>query len=76
MKLTGLVGTPLLSSQVCAPLITPVVDLSILGLLLGTRHLAFAGASLEVLRPHGKSIDLNSLSMRTRTTVRRRASSR
>nr|WP_330359566.1 hypothetical protein [Actinosynnema sp. ALI-1.44] len=34
-----------------APLVAPAVDLSILGLLLGTRHLALAGASAEVLRP-------------------------
>jgi hypothetical protein len=34
-----------------APLVAPAVDLSILGLLLGTRHLALAGASAEILRP-------------------------
>ncbi len=34
-----------------APLVAPAVDLSILGLLLGARHLALAGASVEVLRP-------------------------
>lgn len=34
-----------------ASLVAPAVDLSILGLLLGIRHLALAGASLEVLRP-------------------------
>lgn len=34
-----------------APLVAPAVDLSILGLLLGTRHLALAGASPELLRP-------------------------
>lgn len=34
-----------------APLVAPAVDLSILGLLLGIRHLALAGTSLEVLRP-------------------------
>lgn len=34
-----------------APLVAPAVDLSILGLLLGIRHLALAGASVEVLRP-------------------------
>ncbi|USX56470.1 hypothetical protein [Lentzea sp. HUAS12] len=34
-----------------APLVAPAVDLLILGLLLGIRHLALAGASLEVLRP-------------------------
>jgi hypothetical protein len=34
-----------------APLVAPAVDLSILGLLLGTRHLALAGASPDMLRP-------------------------
>jgi hypothetical protein len=34
-----------------APLVAPAVDLSILGLLLGTRHLALAGASPDLLRP-------------------------
>jgi hypothetical protein len=34
-----------------APLVAPAVDLSILGLLLGTRHLALKGASAELLRP-------------------------
>jgi hypothetical protein len=34
-----------------APLVAPAVDLSILGLLLGTRHLALAGAAVDVLRP-------------------------
>jgi hypothetical protein len=34
-----------------APLVAPAVDLSILGLLLGTRHLALSGASVDVLRP-------------------------
>ena len=34
-----------------APLVAPAVDLSILGLLLGTRHLALTGAPAEVLRP-------------------------
>lgn len=34
-----------------APLVAPAVDLSILGPLLGTRHLALTGASSEVLRP-------------------------
>lgn len=34
-----------------APLVAPAVDLSILGLLLGIRHLALSGASFEVLRP-------------------------
>jgi hypothetical protein len=34
-----------------APLVAPAVDLSILGLLLGTRHLALSGAPVEVLHP-------------------------
>lgn len=34
-----------------APLVAPAVDLSILGLLLGTRHLALKGASEDLLRP-------------------------
>ncbi|WP_407645445.1 hypothetical protein [Amycolatopsis alkalitolerans] len=34
-----------------APLVAPAVDLSILGLLLGTRHLALHGATQEQLRP-------------------------
>ena len=34
-----------------APLVAPAVDLSILGLLLGTRHLALKGASADLLRP-------------------------
>jgi hypothetical protein len=34
-----------------APLVAPAVDLSILGLLLGTRHLALIGVSPDVLRP-------------------------
>ncbi|MEU3765284.1 hypothetical protein AB0E55_09525 [Amycolatopsis keratiniphila] len=34
-----------------APLVAPAVDLTVLGLLVGTRHLALAGASDEVLRP-------------------------
>jgi hypothetical protein len=33
-----------------APLVAPAVDLSILGLLLGTRHLVVQGADLESLR--------------------------
>lgn len=33
-----------------APLVAPAVDLSILGLLLGTRHLVVQGAKLESLR--------------------------
>lgn len=34
-----------------APLVAPAVDLSILGLLLGTRHLALHGATPDQLRP-------------------------
>ena len=34
-----------------APLVAPAVDLSILGLLLGTRHLALHGATATDLRP-------------------------
>lgn len=34
-----------------APLVAPAVDLSILGLILGTRHLALKGASADLLRP-------------------------
>jgi hypothetical protein len=34
-----------------APLVAPAVDLSILGLLLGTRHLALHGATVAELRP-------------------------
>ncbi|WP_328451964.1 hypothetical protein [Amycolatopsis sp. NBC_00438] len=34
-----------------APLVAPAVDLTVLGLLVGTRHLALSGASEETLRP-------------------------
>ncbi len=34
-----------------APLVAPAVDLSVVGLLLGTRHLAVHGATPEQLRP-------------------------
>ncbi|OLZ60703.1 hypothetical protein [Amycolatopsis keratiniphila] len=34
-----------------APLVAPAVDLTVLGLLVGTRHLALSGASDDVLRP-------------------------
>lgn len=34
-----------------APLVAPAVDLTVLGLLVGTRHLAVSGASDDVLRP-------------------------
>ncbi|UKD51065.1 hypothetical protein L3Q65_24360 [Amycolatopsis sp. FU40] len=33
-----------------APLVAPAVDLTVLGLLVGTRHLALSGASDDVLR--------------------------
>ncbi|WP_394359750.1 hypothetical protein [Amycolatopsis sp. SB7-3] len=34
-----------------APLVAPAVDLTVLGLLVGTRHLALTGASDDALRP-------------------------
>lgn len=34
-----------------APLVAPAVDLSVLGLLVGTRYLVLHGASVEQLRP-------------------------
>ncbi len=34
-----------------APLVAPAVDLTVLGLLVGTRHLALSGADKQVLRP-------------------------
>ncbi|MDQ3790319.1 MAG: hypothetical protein M3422_24145 [Actinomycetota bacterium] len=34
-----------------APLVAPAVDLSVIGLLLGTRHLALAGAPVAQMRP-------------------------
>ena len=34
-----------------APLVAPAVDLTVLGLLVGTRHLAVHGAAEDVLRP-------------------------
>jgi hypothetical protein len=34
-----------------APLVAPTVDLTVLGLFVGTRHLALSGASEDVLRP-------------------------
>jgi hypothetical protein len=34
-----------------APLVAPAVDLTILGILLGTRHLVVRGAGVDVLRP-------------------------
>lgn len=44
-----------------APLVAPAVDLSILGLLLGTRHLALAGATAAQLRPARKLLIFASL---------------
>ncbi|WP_433274861.1 hypothetical protein ACQPZF_35780 [Actinosynnema sp. CS-041913] len=34
-----------------APLVAPAVDLTVLGLMLGIRHLAFSGATVAQLRP-------------------------
>ncbi|GLY68789.1 hypothetical protein Atai01_54080 [Amycolatopsis taiwanensis] len=34
-----------------APLVAPAVDLTVVGLLIATRHLAEAGAASDVLRP-------------------------
>lgn len=44
-----------------APLVAPAVDLSILGLLLGTRHLALTGASPAVLRPAHRLLNFASV---------------
>lgn len=44
-----------------APLVAPAVDLSILGLLLGTRHLALHGATQEQLRPARRLLTFASL---------------
>jgi hypothetical protein len=44
-----------------APLGAPAVDLSILGLLLGARHLALAGASVDVFRPARRLLIFTSL---------------
>jgi hypothetical protein len=41
-----------------APLVAPAVDLSILGLLLGSRHLALAGATADQLRPARRLLNL------------------
>ncbi|MFE2186361.1 SpdA protein [Streptomyces sp. NPDC059455] len=43
-----------------APLVAPAVDLSILGLLLGIRHLALHGAPVEGLRPARRLLVLSS----------------
>ncbi|SFB49522.1 hypothetical protein SAMN05216266_11452 [Amycolatopsis marina] len=42
-----------------APLIAPAVDLSILGLLLGSRHLAFSGVPSAQLRPARRHLPMN-----------------
>lgn len=44
-----------------APLVAPAVDLSILGLLLGTRHLALHGATADQLRPARRLLIFTSL---------------
>ena len=44
-----------------APLVAPAVDLSILGLLLGTRHLALHGATPDQLRPARRLLTFASL---------------
>jgi hypothetical protein len=44
-----------------APLVAPAVDLSILGLLLGTRHLALNGATPEHLRPARRLLIFSSI---------------
>ncbi|NIY67599.1 hypothetical protein SMALB_5658 [Streptomyces malaysiensis] len=44
-----------------APLVAPAVDLSVLGLLLGTRYLALQGASREQPRPARRLLVFSSL---------------
>jgi hypothetical protein len=44
-----------------APLVAPAVDLSILGLLLGSRHLALAGATAVQLQPERRLLLLASV---------------
>jgi hypothetical protein len=44
-----------------APLVAPAVDLSVMGLLLGTRYLALHGAQPELLRPARRLLVLSSL---------------
>ncbi|MFC3586155.1 SpdA protein [Streptantibioticus rubrisoli] len=44
-----------------APLVAPAVDLSVLGLLLGTRYLALHGASREQLRPARRLLAFSSV---------------
>ncbi|MFE9748364.1 hypothetical protein ACFYOT_25950 [Saccharothrix saharensis] len=44
-----------------APLVAPAVDLSVLGLLLGIRHLTLAGATAAQLRPARRLLNFASL---------------
>ncbi|ADP78934.1 hypothetical protein [Pseudofrankia inefficax] len=44
-----------------APLVAPAVDLSVVGLLLGTRQLAVQGAPVELLRPARRLLVFSSL---------------
>lgn len=44
-----------------APLVAPAVDLSVVGLLLATRHLALHGARPELLRPARRLLVFSSL---------------
>src|SRR4051794_9521743 len=44
-----------------APLVAPAVDLSVIGLLLGTRYLALQGARREQLRPARRLLVFSSL---------------
>ncbi|WP_280883483.1 hypothetical protein [Streptomyces pseudovenezuelae] len=44
-----------------APLVAPAVDLSVMGLLLGTRYLALHAAPPEMLRPARRLLVLSSL---------------
>ncbi|TCO65102.1 hypothetical protein EV192_101887 [Actinocrispum wychmicini] len=48
-----------------APLVAPAVDLSILGLLFGTRHLAIHGATPDQLRPGRRLLIFASLATLT-----------
>jgi len=44
-----------------APLAAPAVDLSVLALLLATRHLALCGAAMDELRPASRLLMFSSL---------------
>ncbi|ETA00429.1 hypothetical protein CcI6DRAFT_04184 [Frankia sp. CcI6] len=44
-----------------APLVAPAVDLSVVGLLLGTRQLALRGAPVELLRPARRLLVFSSI---------------